>query len=142
MGQELYTGCVCCQLAGDLVNTLSQVEADFQPDLAVVEPSGVAQLGSLLEVLQNYVCNVNGIKVLSLIDIRRYDVLMKVVSPLITSHVEKADLVALNKVDGIPPYEVDSVMNRLREIKEDADVLPVSATQGTNMDSLFRRLAG
>jgi G3E family GTPase len=118
------------------------VEADFQPDLAVVEPSGVAQLGSLLEVLQNYAHNVNSIKVLSLIDIRRYDVLMKVVSPLITSHVEKADLVALNKVDGISPHEVDSVMNRLREIKEDADVFPVSATQGTNMDSLFQRLIG
>ncbi len=142
MVQELYTGCICCQLAGDLVNTLSQVEADFQPDLAMVEPSGVAQLGSLLEVLQNYAHNVNGIKVLSLIDIRRYDVLMKVVSPLITSHVEKADLVALNKVDGIPPHEVDSAMDKLREIKEDADVLPVSATQGTNMDSLFQRLVG
>lgn len=140
MVQELYTGCVCCQLAGDLINTLSEVQAQFQPDVAVLEPSGIAQLGSLLSVLKGYATEVDGIRVLSLIDIRRFDTLMKVVSPLITSHVENADLVAINKVDDMPEEEIERVMRRLKEIRGDIEVVSISAALGINTDSLFQRL--
>jgi G3E family GTPase len=139
MVQELYTGCVCCQLVGDLMNTLERVEQNFQPEIVVVEPSGVAQLGSLMNALQAYAHNIDRIRVLSLIDILRFDALIKVVSPLITSHVEKADIVALNKVEDIPPQRVDQVVSRLKEIKSDAHILPISATEGINMDSLLDR---
>jgi G3E family GTPase len=138
--QELYTGCVCCQLAGDLISTLARVEEQFQPDIAMVEPSGIARLGSLLNVLRGYGGGLDGIRVLSLIDIRRFDTLMQVVSPLITSHVEDADLVAINKVDDVPQEQIDQVIRRLSEIRADVDALPLSASRGINMDTLFERL--
>jgi hypothetical protein len=37
---ELLAGCICCTLSGDLVTTLQKLDADYAPDLVIVEPSG------------------------------------------------------------------------------------------------------
>ena len=42
---ELSSGCICCSLAGDLLQTLEQLAADHAPEIVIVEASrrGVLQ---------------------------------------------------------------------------------------------------
>ncbi len=141
MVQELYSGCVCCQLAGDLINTLDKVRERFNPQVTIVEPSGIARLENLLEVLENYAGKVDRMRTLSLVDILRFDTLMKVVSPLITSHVKAADLVALNKVENVEQAEIERVVREIKELNDGIEVIPVSAAREINLDNLFQRLS-
>jgi putative photosynthetic complex assembly protein 2 len=48
---ELPNGCICCSLRGDLTTRLRETALRFQPKRLIVEPSGVAELGDLLQAL-------------------------------------------------------------------------------------------
>lgn len=48
---ELPNGCICCSLKTDLATQISEIASKYQPDRVLIEPSGVADTGSLMEVL-------------------------------------------------------------------------------------------
>ena len=48
---ELPNGCICCSLKADLAKQLQGVVGRFAPNRVLIEPSGVADLASLLRVL-------------------------------------------------------------------------------------------
>ena len=48
---ELPNGCICCSLRKDLSAQLREVVAKMAPDRVLIEPSGVADVASLLQVL-------------------------------------------------------------------------------------------
>ncbi|MEJ1994429.1 MAG: putative photosynthetic complex assembly protein PuhE [Limibacillus sp.] len=48
---ELPNGCICCSLRGDLAKQLVKVMKRYQPERILIEPSGVADVTSLLAVL-------------------------------------------------------------------------------------------
>jgi putative photosynthetic complex assembly protein 2 len=48
---ELPNGCICCSLRGDLTTRLRETALRFQPKRLLIEPSGVAELGELIQAL-------------------------------------------------------------------------------------------
>lgn len=48
---ELPNGCICCSLKADLGNQLKDIVGRLSPDRVLIEPSGVADVASLLAVL-------------------------------------------------------------------------------------------
>ena len=49
----LKNGCICCSLQGDLLRTLRSVLAGRKPDLVVIEASGVADPGGIVQALMD-----------------------------------------------------------------------------------------
>ena len=41
---EMNSGCICCSLVGDFGSALKEVVTQYNPDLIIIEPSGVKQL--------------------------------------------------------------------------------------------------
>ena len=41
--RQLADGCICCQISGQLANTLTRLYETFRPELVLIEPTGVAQ---------------------------------------------------------------------------------------------------
>ena len=50
---ELPNGCICCSLRNDLAKQLGTVVAKYAPERVLIEPSGVADLASLLATLND-----------------------------------------------------------------------------------------
>ncbi len=134
--RELYSGCVCCQLAGDLVTTLSELKEALRPRCVFLEASGVARLEKLLEVLNRYGRDVDGTLVISLADSERLDLLMETVTPLVLSQLRAADIVVLNKIDTLDEAALLERLKALKEIRPDVELLPLSALEGRNLDIL------
>jgi putative photosynthetic complex assembly protein 2 len=49
---ELPNGCICCSLRDDLSRQLEDTVTRFAPDRVLIEPSGVADIASLIGVMQ------------------------------------------------------------------------------------------
>lgn len=49
----LKNGCICCSLQGDLLRTLRQVLGEGQPDLIVIEASGVADPQGIVQAMMD-----------------------------------------------------------------------------------------
>ena len=70
---ELLGGCICCSLVADLAPALESLAATRQPDLVIVEPSGIAEPGQIRAALRY--ARVPGLEMLSvgIVDAQRID---------------------------------------------------------------------
>jgi G3E family GTPase len=67
---ELPNGCICCSLRGDLATQLRDTVRKYRPQRVLIEPSGVAEVATLLGVLKrpDVADLVHRLTVLTLID--------------------------------------------------------------------------
>ncbi len=127
---ELLNGCICCTLSGDLVTTLQTLDESYSPDLVVVESSGAANPHNVLSALPYYRGTpLQGVTTISILDPLRLPVLIEVMTPLITSQIQYADLVIVNKIDIASPGEVAFACRKVQEINPKARVLCARAQE-------------
>jgi len=135
--QEIFGGCICCTLASSLISTLEKIETSFQPDLAILEATGVARPEDLAGSVSKYCPMVEDNRVLTLVDAVRFDMLIEVMEPLITAQIEAADIIAINKIELIDEQETASVEKRVRELNGKASIIPISAEKNINLEQLI-----
>lgn len=125
---ELFGGCICCSLAGDLVSSLQQLDATYAPDLVMVEPSGAAEPGNILNALPYYDGRpLENITTLALLDPTRLSELYEVLTPLITRQAQGADWLVVTKADLARPEEVEVAVRIATGINPRARLVKVDA---------------
>lgn len=118
----LKNGCICCSLQGDLLRTLRTVLREGEPDLIVIEASGVADPQGIMSALMDPVlwqaarldtvlCLVDAEDVSR--DIGRWE------DPLWKSQVAGADIIQLSKVEACDGA-VEALVTRLHAMGKPA----------------------
>ena len=121
---ELLDGCICCTLSADLVTTLQTLDAEYHPDLVLVEPSGAADPRSILAALPYYRgAPLESLKTLSILDPLRLEMLMEVMTPLISGQIQHADWVLISKTDLASDEELAYARRTVAEINSAAPIL-------------------
>lgn len=140
---ELASGCVCCTLGPDLLQTVKDIEEKLRPDMILVEPTGVADPQAIIKVLEHYKRN-GPIRFQSavVVDASRFDVILKALGPPMTAQVRAADIIVLNKMDTVPEGELRRMEAVLRTINADVPIIPISAVQGTNVERFVEAVIG
>jgi G3E family GTPase len=114
---ELVAGCICCTLSGDLIATLQKLDLNHEPDLVIVEASGTADPKSILGALRYYRGrSLSSVRTGSVLDPLRLPMLIEVMTPLITSQIQHADLIIVSKSDLATSNQIDFARQRAREI--------------------------
>jgi putative photosynthetic complex assembly protein 2 len=98
---ELPNGCICCSLKTDLGRQLSDMVARFAPDRVLIEPSGVADLASLVQVLNGptLVAAISGLAITTILDAAAFLPDFARMQGHITAQVRVANAVIVNKAD-------------------------------------------
>mgnify|MGYP005840967561 CR=1 FL=1 len=132
--RELYSGCVCCQLAGDLVVTLREIRAALDPDCVVLEASGLARVENILATLDKYYPELEGVMVITLADLERHELYLEEPMPFVVNQVKGADLVVLNKTDSVEDGLIATLEKRLAVFNPKAEVVKLSALTGAGLN--------
>lgn len=135
--QELFGGCICCTLATSLVATLQKLEQRYKPDLVILEPTGAAVPGDITANLHNFPSKLGGIHTITILDASRYEMLMEMMEPLLTSQIQAADRVAVNKIDQVNQEMVDRIIQSVGHLNPQAKVNAISAEAQTNLNTLI-----
>ena len=138
--KELFSGCICCQLAADLVTTLNQLQETFAPDAVFLEPSGMAVPSNILDTVDKYCKVVEEVLVVSIVDAERYGILLEAGMPLVIKQIEPAQVVVVSKIDLISEDELADIMSKVRKVNPGADIFKISVPVGTNLDTLTERI--
>jgi G3E family GTPase len=100
---ELLGGCICCQLQNGMVATLRDVAARYNPDLILVEASGMATPPMLRQLFDAAELPFQRRHLWTLFDASRLEKMEKCLSAgFLTASMEGADVLVLNKVDVAP----------------------------------------
>jgi cobalamin biosynthesis protein CobW len=127
---ELSGGCVCCRLSDELVETLQMLRKRANPDLVIVETSGVAlpfdvQLNFWREPIADWIETDVAVIVVNaeqLADERDLD-------GIFAQQVSSADLLLLNKLDLVAAQAIPGLEAALREIEPDAPLIGATHAQ-------------
>lgn len=133
---EIFGGCVCGQL-GSLVPLLTELGDKYIVDVVLMEASGIAQPARFIDTIKRFLPVQAEIKVITIVDAERWFELHEVLTSLIESQIESAELVLVNKTDLVDEDKLSRVVKTVRKIKSEVDVLTVSAN---NSDDLLRVL--
>ncbi len=141
--REMPSGCICCTLGSDLLTTLRDVAEAFKPDLVVIEPTGVADPLAIHDTLKLYIGPpIGSVKIVIIVDSERYQIISKALERPLKNQLKAANVIILNKMDRVSPEALDSIEKSIRESGLDTDVIPASATEGTNLDKVVAAMVG
>ncbi|AEH59891.1 cobalamin synthesis protein P47K [Methanosalsum zhilinae DSM 4017] len=125
---ELTSGCICCSLRIDVENTLRALKEEFDPDIVLIEPTGIAFPAQIRDDLATIgIPGITFAPIICLVDGKRFSTEFKQIPKFIVTQIEEAEIIGINKIDIAPPERIPEVINRLREINEDAQIMQFSA---------------
>ena len=127
---ELTGGCVCCSLTGEFEEAIKELKEKYDPELIIVETTGVAEPDALVIDTSN---NFPDVKLDSVICIVDGDALVRFPSVGRTGavQIEMGDIIILNKTDLIDPKQRIDVKNIIRKYNKKA---PILETQRCEVD--------
>jgi len=124
---ELLNGCICCTLSADLVTTLEKLDREYQPDLVIIEPSGAADPRSIHKALPYYHGTAfSGITTAAVVDPLRVEMLLEVMSPLVTAQITNANVLLITKTDLATPAELAQAQTACAELAPGTPVMLIS----------------
>lgn len=112
---ELFNGCVCCSIAGSLMDALVQMEEKMGPEWVILETTGLARPGDVAAQLHEYYDEDLQITIFNILDSRRWLKLVNVVGTLIDDQVTASDYVLMNKIDAVDEETLEQVEAGVRE---------------------------
>jgi len=135
--RDLTAGCICCTLSGQLIGALEEIKRDIDPQWLLVEATGIAHQ-TIADVISQ---SVPGLKPFSIVlaDAPRWEELMETLPMLITTQIDKADCILINKVDSVSAEELSRVEKEVREINDERPCHNISAASG-NLDDTWRKV--
>jgi len=111
---ELAGGCVCCELTGEFEAAIDEIVARFQPELIVVEATGVAEADALALEVQDNLPQVRLDSVIHIVDAYA-SIEHPEVGYTARSQLQQADVILVNKIDLINPADFGTVEDQIRK---------------------------
>lgn len=141
--REMPSGCICCTLGTDLLTTLRSVAEAFQPDLVVIEPTGIADPIAIHDTLKLYVGPpLDSVRIIIILDAVRYQTIFKALERPLKNQLKAANVIIINKVDEVETIAVNEIEKSIRELGLSTKIIPASATVGTNLDQVVEAMVG
>ncbi|EKV32849.1 hypothetical protein C882_1687 [Caenispirillum salinarum AK4] len=123
---ELPNGCICCSLRKDLAAQLKDVIARMAPDRVLIEPSGVADVTSLLRVLHGPDVKglVKSLRLTTVIDAGAFLRDHARLPEYFEAQARLAPVFILNKTDRASAEDLAITTDTLKRLNPHAEILP------------------
>lgn len=139
--RELFAGCICCQLTADLTEMINDIAEKINPEWVIVEATGLAYPGKLIDTLKKYGKGIGNIKTVTVVDAERWEELASVAPVLVETQVIEGETVLINKIDLVTGDVLKQVENNVAELNPDAKVFKVAASAGIS-ESIWKEVTG
>lgn len=122
---ELTSGCICCSIKGDFTRAVEEIHTRVNPDFLIVEATGVAQPGDILESffdsdIQEF-SQLRGLIVV--VDADMFEV-KEMLGTFYENQIFCADTIILNKIDLVGEGGLNDINHALREMNPKARIIP------------------
>jgi G3E family GTPase len=122
---NLFAGCACCSVSGELVTAVSRIRSQLDPEWVVVETTGIAYPSNMRDNLQNALGLDSRICVL--VDASRWRRLIAAMRELLRGQLTGADAVLINKADKVSGEALEDVERDIQELRPDSETFRISA---------------
>ncbi|WP_445506162.1 CobW family GTP-binding protein [Niallia sp. 03190] len=138
---EMLNGCICCTIREDLGATLLNMYHQFQPDIIIIESTGIANPLELIEGITNVSLKVDiELKLVTTVVSAPHFLALtherRKTRRLMEEQIRCADLLLLNKTDQLTDEHNQEVKNQLMQLNPHANIIETLRCD-IDMDVLF-----
>ena len=137
---ELPNGCICCTLSGTLQSALKNIKKDIDPDIIIVEPTGLALPHKVKELVEVSMIDPDAIYIIGVADVQRFEDLIKKKEDFFKMQMSKADFILINKMDLAKPGQIEDVTSWINKEFPGKPVMAISAKTDENIDKLYEMM--
>lgn len=123
---ELFSGCACCTMAGELRGNVRKIQKDINPQWLLIEATGVAYPGNIREAL-THIPNVSCL-ILTLVDCQRFLRLLRPAEALLRGQINECNFLLLTKTDLVSEDEIRKVTEKVRDYNSKAPLWNINGT--------------
>ena len=137
---ELPDGCICCSLSGTLQSALKNIARDIDPDIIIVEPTGLALPHKVKELVHYAMIDEEATYIIGVAEVQRFEDLIKKKEQFFKMQMSGADFVLINKCDLATPEKIEQIKAWVHESFPEKPIQEISAKTGENMDKLYEMM--
>ena len=122
---EMNSGCICCSLVGDFGSALKEVVTQYNPDLIIIEPSGVGKLSDVIKAVQGVAEDVelDLNSFVTVADAKKCKMYMKNFGEFYNNQVEYAGSIILSRTGDVAEDKLNESVALLREHNKKAAII-------------------
>lgn len=137
---ELPDGCICCSLSGTLQSALISIKKDIDPDIIIIEPTGLALPHKVRDLVHYAMIDEEACLIIGIADIQRFDDLIKKKEEFFKRQMQGSEFILINKCDLATPAKIKSAEAWLKKEFPGKEIIQVSTKTGQNLDEIQKRL--
>lgn len=139
--RDLKGGCICCTMQSGLVDSLRTLQADYDPDYVIIEPSGIADPQFVINSVTDVTgIDLEGVFTAIVVDCERFLKVKKMFERPLKNQLKVADLALLNKVDMIRPEDVTTIEGELKGLGYDGPAAAINGDTGEGIERFAEAL--
>ena len=127
--ETMFSGCVCCTMAGELVTNVYQIVNRLDPEWIIMEATGVAYPLNIKENLEQSV-PMESCRIFCVADAKRWMRLRRMLEAFMRDQLDCADAVFINKIDAVDEAAAEQVAESVKSFNPEAKCFRVSAARG------------
>ncbi len=125
---ELNSGCICCTLVGDFIGALEKAVKEYQPELILIEPSGVGKLSDIIKAVKHTDKQAN-IKLsgsITVVDAKKAKLYLRNFAEFFKNQISYANVIILSHTDKLGNEELTEVMTLIKTLNTHANIVTTS----------------
>lgn len=123
---NLFSGCICCTMSGELVIGLHNIIRDFNPEVIIMEATGVAYPDNIRKTINHSLPDLD-CTVTCVTDAKRWLRLLRPMEMLLEGQLDAAEVILINKVDLVDNTTLAAVEDSIKAFNHDAAFYKISA---------------
>lgn len=135
---QLQEGCICCTLSGTLQSTMRDIEREFDPDVVIIEPTGLALPHKVRELIRGTVTE-DEVNTIGICDAMRFEKLKEKKEDFLRMQLQRSDVLWINKIDAADFDKVFEASSWLRSICPGVPIFMVSGKTGEGLEEAFSK---
>lgn len=135
--KNLFAGCACCSLSGELVYNIKTIQKDLNPEWLIIEATGIAHPGSIQQTIRKGL----GLPsyIITIVDAKRWKRLVRAMETMVSGQLEDSSIIFMNKVDLVNSEEHEDVKQSVSSYKPDVEIIATNAKDKLSHE-LWKRL--
>lgn len=128
---ELNSGCICCTLVGDFIGALEKAVKEYQPDLILIEPSGVGKLSDILKAVNHTEkqANIQLLGSITIVDAQKAKLYLRNFAEFFKDQISYANVIILSHTEKLTNAELNEVVLLIKTLNEHAPIVTTSFAQ-------------
>ena len=135
--KEINSGCICCSLTGDFKEALADVSKQYQPDIILIEPSGVGKLSDVIKAVETLDSLTLGSSI-TVVDAKKCKLYHKNFGEFFNNQIQYGDVIAFSRTQMVSEEILKQDLEIIEELNPDAMVI---TTKWSELDEvIFKKL--